>query len=314
MSVTREEIIWAYRMILGREPEGEKVISEKLIHKDLNDLRNDMLASQEFLSKQKRLTLPKKWICSEVYNEEFRLWLDLSDRYVSFGCLLDNYEPLESTFIRLNLKEGESAMDIGANIGWHTLGMAKAVGSKGKVFAFEPRKPTNEYLERTISENNLDGVIKSYDFGLWDEKTIKKLAWSDETDNPGGSYVDAAGSAQDAKMKIELRILDQIEFPKIDFIKIDIEGAEYRAFQGAKNLLLRDKPLILSELHPGQLKNVSSCSTKDYINFMHEIGYVCNLLEGDNLGKELTDYPTYINKELTNVVFVPKGRSVIFPN
>ncbi|GGE95110.1 FkbM family methyltransferase [Stappia taiwanensis] len=303
MTITKEDVIWAYRMILGREPESEEVIRLHMGLADREALRAAMLASQEFQSKQKTIEFPEKWVSTDVHAGAFRMWLDLGDKYVSFGCLMDNYEPLESGFIARNVKPGQNVLDIGANIGWHMLGLRKAVGADGSVWAFEPRRPTLDYLQRTLADNDLSDSVTIHPFGLWDEPRSAQLAWTEKTTNPGGSYVDAEGTSGQSKIDIDLRALDSLNLPRTDFIKIDIEGAEPRALKGGARLIAAHKPLILSELHPDQLQNVSGVSAAEYIGYMKGFGYSCQLLEPGRIGETIDDYPSDLPRELTNVVF-----------
>lgn len=301
MLVTREDVIWGFRMILGREPESEEAIAAHLGLPDRPALRHALLDSAEFRRDRKSLEFDEKWVCAEVYDGEFRLWLDLHDKFVSFGCLIDNYEPLETAFIGHNLKAGQVTLDIGANIGWHTLGMARRVGESGRVIAFEPRAPTKAYLERTIRENDLGNLVTLHEFGLWDSVSHGGLAWAVGTTNPGHSHLEFDRTR--AKQAIELRSLDSLGVKSVDFIKIDVEGAEYRMFRGAHQLIEKCRPLILSEIYPEQLEYISGCSARDYISFMREFGYQCRLLEAGFVGRQIEDFPAYVGRELVNAVF-----------
>jgi FkbM family methyltransferase len=313
MSISQEDVIWAYRMILGREPENEEVIRLHMGVPDREALRSAMLASQEFQSRQKTIEFQEKWVSTDVYAGVFRMWLDLGDKYVSFGCLMDNYEPLESSFIARNVKPGQNALDIGANIGWHMLGLNKAAGADGNVWAFEPRRPTFDYLRRTVADNSLLENVTLHPFGLWDEPRSAQLAWAEKTTNPGGSYVDTDGASGHNKIDIELHTLDSLNLPRIDFIKIDIEGAEPRALAGGARLIAAHKPLILSEFHPEQLQRVSGMSPRDYILYMSEFGYICRLLEINRIGEHISDFPENLPRELTNVVFSTPEHNVVWP-
>ncbi len=69
------------------------------------------------------------------------------------------YEPLETKLVRKEVKKSDVVLDIGANIGYYTLILAKLVGKKGRVFAFEP-DPTNfALLKKNISINGYKNVI-----------------------------------------------------------------------------------------------------------------------------------------------------------
>ena len=69
----------------------------------------------------------------------------------------------------------------------------------------------------------------------------------------------------------------------INFIKIDIEGAELLALMGAKMILQEDRPLILAEVNPVQLQKVSGCTANEFIMFLQSLQYRCYLLGEDGI-------------------------------
>jgi hypothetical protein len=94
-------------------------------------------------------------------------------------------------------------------------------------------------------------------------------------------------------------------FPELapDLVKIDVEGAEPRVMRGARNLLQRKHPAILSELFPEQLHAVSKTTCAQYIAQMESYGYSCYLLEDGIPTRKLKDFPPTTTKELESVVF-----------
>jgi hypothetical protein len=72
---------------------------------------------------------------------------------------------------------------------------------------------------------------------------------------------------------------------------------------GASKALARRKPLVISELYPAQLAQVSGVSCQDYISQMSSLGYACYLLEGGKPGKRLRDFPDDVGRDLVGVVF-----------
>ena len=309
--LTRQDVVDGFQWILGRPPESEETINAHLALQTVAELRQALIASAEFSVANKFFRFPEKWVRAPVYAGQFEMWLDLHDLYVSYGCLNDSYEPLETAFIKANTPAGGRFLDIGANIGWHTLGLARIAGAQGRVYSFEPRSPTNTYLRRTIEQNGLGDVVKVHDFGLWSEEATLDLGWHQDTVNPGNSYIAHAGEGLTTQ-RIDLKRLDDVVDETIDFIKIDVEGAEPKVFEGARRLIEASRPLILAELNPDQLQSVSGVTSAQFISQMAAFGYECRVLEPGHEGKPITDFPTEIGRELTNVVFVPRGKTVAF--
>ncbi len=158
-------------------------------------------------------------------------------------------------------------LDIGANIGNHTLAFSKI--SK-KVYAFEPNIFIFELLK--INTNKLKNV-EIFNFGLSDQNQsilakIPKLNWG------GGSLALDEKNSQPNKfieVLFKLKSLDKIKmFSKtnIGMVKIDVEGHELNAFKGMKLLLMKDKPAILFEQNRGIVNKTSF-----EIEFLRSIGY-----------------------------------------
>lgn len=302
--ITPEDVIAGFRMILGREPESEEAIRAHLSLGDLESLGKVLLASQEFKSKYLQSQLSEsKWVATEVLGG-YLMWVDLHDRYVSHGCLNDNWEPDETNFFVSRLHGGDTVLDIGANIGWFTLLAAKHVGPTGTVHSFEPRPITYSMLARTIAQNGLRSFVHPWEYALWDKTGELFINWSVNTDNPGGSFVTKTDQVNLESVRVRAVKLDDL-LPDVapDVIKIDVEGAEPMVFAGARNALRRRKPVILSEIFPEQLKKVSNTSALQYISFMEDLGYRCYLLEKGRPTTRLRDFPSDYPRELASVVF-----------
>lgn len=223
------------------------------------------------------------------------------------SCLMSNYEPMETNFIRNHLKSGFTFIDIGANIGWHTLLAAEIVGNSGKVFSFEPRQLSRQLLLKSLADNNFEDRVKVYDCGLSDSKKEAVLRWALDGINPGGATLDdTVNNIDHASEIIELDILDNYQFDRLDLIKIDIEGAELSAMRGAIKTIKKHRPVILSEIISEQLKRVSGGDETDYLNFMHALGYICYELVGNSSLRVVTSEKLFRNSSIVNVAFISR--------
>jgi FkbM family methyltransferase len=292
---------------LGREPESSDVIEGHRNFDSIYSLRRALLQSEEFITTQRPIAvMGEKWVCAPVFAGRFLMWLDLGDRYVSCGCLYDDYEPVETEAIRTYVRPGDRVCDIGANIGWHTLALADRVGETGVVYAFEPRRPTFDYLTKTINQNGLGAVVKLFGCGLWDRKCVSQLAWAPNTDNPGGSSINE-DDAEACRQTIELERIDNLVEGKIDFIKIDIEGAEFRALANS-SIVEESRPIVLSEILETQLMRLSSVSADEYLQLFRRRGYVCISLNDGQKGLRI-NRASELNREVNSVLFVPSERA-----
>lgn len=304
--LTADAVRMAYRLILGREPENQKVVTDHAALKSLDELRMTMMNSPEF----KAIFLhsqfaQSKWVAVDVL-DRFLMWVDLHDRYVSAGCLNNDWETEETSFVSSRLRAGDVFIDIGANIGWFTLVAAKAIGKHGTIHSFEPHPVIGKMLARTVAQNDLKEIVNVWGYALSDEPGEVFLNTAINAENPGGSFI----SMNDLQMVNHrsacvpaVRLDDLLPDVSPDFIKIDVEGAEPLVFGGAINALKRKKPTILSELFPAQLGRVSKRSVPDYIGQMEKIGYRCYLLDKGVPTDRLKDFPASYGKDYVSVVF-----------
>ena len=306
--ITAEEVSIAYKLFLNREPESAQAIESHLNARSLEELGQKMIQCEEFRAKNGSCEslLQSPWIAVEVM-EDFVQWIDVRDKYVSRGCMQSNWEPNETAYFKSSVEAGNVVLDIGANIGWFTLLGAKLSGSKGKVYSFEPRPETAKMLRRTIDHNNLQDQVQVFETALSDRWGEMKLAVVPNAENPGGSFLITDNNSSDYMPYVSIKTapLDEmIKGVKADFIKIDVEGAEPMVFAGARKTIQSSRPIILSELHPQQLKKVSNFSPREYIELLGAYGYSCFLLEEGKPTDQLSDYPSKsMGDDLVSVVF-----------
>ena len=165
------------------------------------------------------------------------------------------YEETEAKIMEQKMSEGDIVIDAGANIGLHTLNMAKIVGKTGKVFAFEPEITNFGILKKNIKLNNYTNIFAEHK-AVGEKDGIATLYRSN---HPGMHKIDS--EPQHSKDKLNVDIINLDNFfnknhiqPKIDFIKIDVEGFELSVLKGMKNILKNNKNIkILLELYHNKL-------------------------------------------------------------
>jgi len=314
--LTREHVIWAYRLLLDRDPESEEVIGPKLAgSRNTAELRHHLITSAEFRDKNPDFahtndpTVVIKEIAPGV-----RLFIDLSDHVIGLNILRGQYEQDEIRFVRRLLTAGDSAIDVGAHIGFFTMHMAAASGHEGRIYAFEPLDTNADLLERSIGENRFDDRVLFQRAAAGACSGTATLTFPVETLNSGGAYLLRRGTAPLAgnlKKEVAVVALDALELRRpIRLIKMDVEGAEPQVVRGASRLLTEDRPVILSELHPTQLERASGVTAGEFLSQMAALGYRAHTIRshanaasyGDMLGPALEQAPA---DTLASVVFVP---------
>jgi FkbM family methyltransferase len=285
--LTREHVIWAYRLLLDRDPENEDVIGPKLAgSRTTAELRHHLITSAEFRDKNPDFahtndpTVVIKEIAPGV-----RLCLDLSDHVIGLNILRGRYEEDEIRFVRRVLKPGDSAIDVGAHIGYFTMQMAAAVGPDGHVYAFEPFDTNADLLEQSIGENRFADRVRFQRAAVGAAAGTAALTFPVETLNSGGAYLLREGTAPLAgnrTKQVPVVALDTLGLQHpVRLIKIDVEGAEPQVMRGAARLLEDDRPVMLCELHPTQLERASGVTADAFLDQMRALGYRAHSLRRD---------------------------------
>ena len=154
------------------------------------------------------------------------------------------YEKLEAKIMEEEIKVGNITVDVGANIGLHTLNMARIVGNTGRVFAFEPDPSNFEILEKNVKINNYQNIILEQK-AVGDKHGRTTLY---QSDNPGNHRLFPLTKQAKGQIQVELTSLDKYFTDsnlanKINFIKIDVEGFEFSVLKGMKNILKNNKKI-----------------------------------------------------------------------
>ena len=196
------------------------------------------------------------------------------------------FGPRDTQTVKDNVFSGNIVVDLGANIGYFTCLLAKIVGEGGKVFAFEPDPRNLKLLRRNIQENNYKNVIIA-DKAVSDVNGSCTLYSSQKKFGANRIFESKKNQTRDfIPIKSETICLDdyfekQNLLKKIDFIKIDIEGSEFRAFNGMKKILeLNNNLKIFTEIAPSLLEDAGS-SGKQVLDFLQEHKFI-NFFISDN--------------------------------
>lgn len=186
--------------------------------------------------------------------------------------ILRSFEPEETALVRRDVEPGNVVVDIGAHIGYYSILLAELVGETGKVYAFEPDLDNFALLQRNLFENNCTKVIAenkavSHRTG----SSMLYLSANDSSDHR--LYQD--GRARTCVEVQAVRLDDYFagHTVPIDFIKMDIQGAENHALEGMRQLIARSPSLkLLTEFCPEALKH---CGVEPvhYLNNLRENGF-----------------------------------------
>lgn len=204
--------------------------------------------------------------------------------------VLDNYEhlmilPFYGYWLwdYLNIQKGEMFLDVGAHVGKYALQVARIVGENGLVVAIEPDSENYSALKRTIELNKLQNVI-AVNAAAWNCDTKLKFSLAGSSLGSSVKFDFGRGSAE-----VEARMLDsvlqEIGVARVNWVKINVEGAEFETLKGLEDTLRSFLPDVISEVEHDNVEEVTA--------FMRAIGYIVEMI------------PTAHNKDVSYYLFHP---------
>ncbi len=192
-----------------------------------------------------------------VTRHNIKYELDLEEGIDLSIFVFGAFEKSTSQTLRTTIRPSQTVLDIGANIGAHTMTMAEAVGNKGRVIAIEATDWAYTKLLKNISLNpHLESRIIPLQYLLTHDisaETPRELysSWnvipSAEQHSVHKGKLKSTASARVVRLD---SIIQELNIDNIDFIKIDVDGFEYWVLLGAADILKQYSPTILIELSP----------------------------------------------------------------
>lgn len=180
------------------------------------------------------------------------------------GCC----EPEVAHVMNHALREGDTVVDAGANVGFFTLLMSRMVGPTGRVLAFEPGINNIAKLQGNIDRNHLANV-SFYERALWSE--IKAATLHMCVDSGNNALISSDETISHMLVRAE-RLCEHIRHKSVRFIKIDVEGAEEHVLRGA-GLVFEPMPAFITcEMNVEALARFDS-SPRKIRNYMLGRGY-----------------------------------------
>lgn len=210
------------------------------------------------------------------------------------------------------IKEGSTILDIGANIGLYACAYAELYKSDGlKIFAIEALKNNYLQLQDNISLNDFSN-IKAFNLALGKEAGSLTITLPSEgfVGNAVGDNIDAQ-SGDGVKVEVPMLTLDSFakenQIESCDFIKMDIEGAEYFVFEGGMEFLKKTRPVIQSEYNRHWVESIGK-SFADFYKLFSPLDYQIFIEKEDSF--EVIESPEsfVIKEDLLDLLFVPKEK------
>ena len=196
-------------------------------------------------------------------------WIDekwdwIKSHYLKKGLV---WEPHIKKLFEKYVKAGDTAIDMGGHIGTHAIVLSRCVGPHGKVHTFEPQTKLFVEMLVNISLNNCKNIFP-HRVALGAMEGEACIAQPCST-NEGMGRISSYGE------KVTVKTLDSFNFSNVSLMKIDIEGYEIEALNGAKETIQQNKPVLIIEVFDGP-------QTSEKLDFIRNLGYEISPLGGED--------------------------------
>ncbi len=192
------------------------------------------------------------------------------NKLIDFGIFIGGWEKNTIKFLKNNIQKGNVVLEIGANIGAHSLIMANLVGNNGHVIAVEPTQYAIDKLKMNISLNsNISNIT-----------LIEKVISDSETSDEDTFNSDWKKNSEQSPHKISFKsttvdkLVKEFKLNRVDLLKIDVDGYDFKVLKGAKETIRNYKPTIFVELCEYTLQKKGE-SIADIFSFLDELEYKC---------------------------------------
>jgi FkbM family methyltransferase len=206
--------------------------------------------------------------------------LDLKEGIDLAIYLLGGFEVRTLQRYRKLINAGDTVLDIGANIGAHTLPLAKLVGETGKVVAFEPTKYAFTKLRRNAALNPaLESHITACQMMLvaGDADTLPDAIYSswplESSSDLHEAHQGRLMSTDGATVSTLDQQVERLALQKVDFVKLDVDGNEFAVLSGGQQTLGRFRPTLMMELAP-YVYETNPKKFDDMLRLLWDSGYV----------------------------------------
>lgn len=192
------------------------------------------------------------------------------------------FEPQMVKLFRALASDSEIILDVGANIGCTAILFGELAK---RVYAFEPSQTTFAFLEKNISRSGRRNVFLQ-NMGLGEKPGEYTLTFAPSNRSGGFVSDQTQASVGHTVEKIVIRQMDEVvqswKLPRVDFIKIDVEGFEGHVIRGARRTLSTHRPVVVLELNHWCLNAFQRTSVPDFFDLLRSIFPVIFAVDGSS--------------------------------
>jgi FkbM family methyltransferase len=237
------------RLVLGKKRRDKLYVEKGISYAWIDYLNPSLYLLKLFYKSIKFLRLGNSLVLIKIsvpkYDYKFYCRINKTDFITREEGIIEHFTP----------KQGDIVVDIGAHMGRYTIISSKRVGTNGKVIALEAHPGNFEMLNRNIKLNQLTNVIP-LNYAVYSKETKIKLYLPEEESGYTiyNTIMPNRAGTEDKFVEVNANTLDFLLQLKgitdVNWVKIDVEGAEFEVLKGATNMLSKSKDIaLLIEVH-----------------------------------------------------------------
>jgi len=208
------------------------------------------------------------------------------------------------------LAPGMTFVDVGANIGLHTLMAARSVGPGGCVHAFEPTPLTFNLLRRTMALNSVSEIVLAHPIALGDA-TERRVLFQHRVCGHNSFYSQPEANEAAGSLEVAVKTLDDVIGQRsIDIVKIDVEGAELDVLSGMTATIAANPDLaIIAEFGASHLAS-RGISADAWLGAFYDLGYSARIIDEVSGDCRILSLPDLMTRHSANLLFAkPDSRT-----
>lgn len=249
-------------------------------------------------------------------DDPIKMFLNPADKIITPNIMLNGiWEWKETHWFLRNVREGDVVLDIGANVGYYTLIAARLVGIKGRIYAFEPDPVSFKILDQNVKLNGFKNVVLEPK-AVSNEKGSIKLYLAESNKGDHRIY-----QTKENRPFVEIEAVTLDDYFKnykgrIDFVKIDTQGAEVVILRGMEKLIRSNEDIRMAiEFWPYGFSGLGT-NGKECLDILRSHDFLFFDISGSSQPRDLRQVEapellakyTITNERFTNLLVV-KGRA-----
>jgi FkbM family methyltransferase len=277
---TLADVYRCYRLLLRRNPDptGYRAYADKVADGiTVEQLVGYFLGSPEWITRGLYRAAGDAHL-ERVDTADVSLYVIRNDPVVGRELLASRaYEPHVTEQLRRFLVPGGVFVDIGANVGYYSLLAARRVGPGGRVIAFEPNPVSLKVLLlNTLPEGD---TVRVFPFAVSDREGFLSLMRIVSIASSKRMTEEELRYPSDVTLVYGVRLDDALrDEQRVDVLKCDIDGHDYRAIRGGLATLGRTRPVVFAEFNPGTLRSFSEIEPVEYLRLFTGLDYGMTVL------------------------------------